>query len=151
MNDRKHIVSMRLTDDDRSAIQSIAKRLLVREADIYRFAVNQILARLERLLDTSCRGAELLPLFLELREELNYNLGFKKTQLYNIINNKELAPENQVSMADIELLILPHHVVRSRLMKIHQTAEKNIDTNAWLQLYFEQKYFANGGFEAVSD
>jgi len=150
MTDRKHIVSMRLTHDDRSAIQSIAKRLLVRESDIYRFAVNQLLARLERLLDSSCRGVELLPLFLELREELNYNLGFKKTQLYNIINNQELAPENQVPMADIELLILPHHVVRNRLMKIHQTTEKNIDTNDWLHLYFEQKYFSKGELEEVS-
>jgi len=149
MNDRKHIVSMRLTSDDRTAIQSIATRLLVREADIYRYAVNQLLTRLESLLDTSCRGIELLPLFLELREELNYNLGFKKAQLYNIINNKELSPENQVSMADIELLILPHHSVRNRLAKIHKVTEKNIDTDAWLKLYFKEKYFSDRDFEAL--
>jgi len=149
MNDRKHIVSMRLTSDDRTAIQSIATRLLVREADIYRYAVNQILARLESLLDTSCRGVELLPLFLELREELNYNLGFKKAQLYKIINHKELSPENQVPMADIELLILPHHSVRNRLTKIHKVTEKNIDTDAWLKLYFKEKYFGDRDFEAL--
>jgi len=146
MTDRKQIVSMRLTSDDRCNIQSIATRLLVRESDIYRFAVNQLLARLEKLLDSSCRGIDLLPLFLELREELNYNLRFKKAQLYKIINHKELDPENLVPMNDIELLILPHHAVRSRLAKLHQTAEKNIDTNAWLRLYFEKKYFPDGGF-----
>jgi len=146
MNDRKHIVSMRLTSDDRTAIQSIATRLLVREADIYRYAVNQLLTRLESLLDTSCRGIELLPFFLELREELNYNLGFKKTQLYSIINNKVLSPENKVPMEDIELLILPHHSVRNRLAKIHQVTEKNIDTDAWLKLYFKEKYFAGRDF-----
>jgi len=144
MTDRKQIVSMRLTGDDRNAIQSIATRLLVRESDIYRFAINQLLTRLEKLLDSSCRGIELLPLFLELREELNYNLGFKKSQLYKIINFKELDPENLVPMDDIELLILPHHVVRNRLAKLHQTTEQNIDTDAWLKLYFEQKYFPDG-------
>jgi len=141
MTDRKQIVSMRLTGDDRNAIQSIATRLLVRESDIYRFAINQLLTRLEKLLDSSCRGVELLPLFLELREELNYNLGFKKSQLYKIINFKELDPENLVPMDDIELLLLPHHAVRNRLGKLYKTTEKNIDTDIWLKLYFEQKYF----------
>jgi len=149
MNDRKHIVSMRLTTDDRTAIQSIASRLLVREADIYRYAVNQLLSRLESLLDSSCRGVELLPFFLELREELHYNLGFKKVQLHKVINHRELSPENQVPMTDIELLILPHHSLRNRLSKLHKVSEKNIDTNAWLKLYFKEKYFADRDFEAV--
>ncbi len=142
MTDRKHIVSLRLNNDDRRAIQSIASRLLVRESDMYRLAVSQLLARLETLLDSSCRGFELLPLFLELREELNYNLGFKKPQLYKIINYKELSPEKLVPMSDIELLILPHHAVRNRLAKLHQVEENNIDTDVWLKLYFEQKYFS---------
>ncbi len=145
MKDRKHIVSLRLTQDDRESIQSIATRLLVKESYIYRFAINQLLVRLEKLLDTSNRGIRLLPLFLDLREELNYNLGFKKTQLYNIINFKELSPENRVSMDDVELLILPNHAVRSRLAKIHPAPETNIDTDAWLKQYFEQKYLLGQG------
>jgi hypothetical protein len=141
MKDRKHIVSLRLTHDDRESIQLIASRLLVKESYIYRFAINQLLARLEKLLDTSNRGIRLLPLFLDLREELNYNLGFKKTQLYNIINFKVLSPENRVSMDDVELLILPNHAIRSRLAKIHPVPETNIGTEVWLKLYFEEKYF----------
>ncbi|MCF6205218.1 MAG: hypothetical protein L3J59_16400 [Methylococcaceae bacterium] len=140
MNQRKEIVSLRLTNDDRTAVQSIADRLLVRESDIYRFAVNQLVTRLQKLLDSSCRGIDLLPLFLELREDLNYNLGFKKNQLYNIINHKELAPERQVSMEDIELLILPHHLVRNRLKTLHDINDNNIDTDKWLRLYFKEKY-----------
>lgn len=107
------------------------------------------MSKLEKLSDTTCRGIELLPLFLELREELNYNLGFKKKQLFDIINHKELCPDKQVPMEDIELLLLPHHLLRTRLAKIQPSSEVNIDTDMWLKFYFQQKYFANEDFESV--
>lgn len=132
---------MRLEHGDRSSVQAIAARLYVRESDIYRFAVNQFLTRFEVLLDQNCGGKDLLPLFLELREELNHNLKFKKNQLYNIINSHETSPDKYVSMADIELLLLPQHIARQRLFKLHEPPARNIDTDSWLRRYFIEKYY----------
>ncbi|WP_157844871.1 hypothetical protein [Methylocucumis oryzae] len=39
MNELKQIISLRLVESDRAAVQAIAARLFVRESDIYRFAI----------------------------------------------------------------------------------------------------------------
>jgi len=143
MNERKKIISLRITDDDRTSIQSMASRLYIRESDIYRFAINQLLTRFDKLLDESCSGRDLLPLFLEYREELNHHMNLKKKQLHTIFNGQEPTPETYVSMADVELLLLPHHALRQRLSKIQPPPEDNIDTDTWLKKYFTAKYFTD--------
>ncbi|MGD0959779.1 MAG: hypothetical protein ABSB19_08235, partial [Methylomonas sp.] len=78
LDDKKHIVSMRLNNADRISMRTTAARLFVRESELYRFAVYHLLHRLHRLHDETCSGSDLLPLFLEFREELNFHLGLKK-------------------------------------------------------------------------
>ena len=147
--EKKQIVSMRLNNNDRNAIQTIASRLFVREAELYRFAVNNLLNRMHHLHNMDCTGSDLLPLFIEFREELNQNLGLKKQQLYKVINNGNAHPDKFVSMADIELLLLPLHQVRQRLLQTEAALifKKN-DINAWLESYFVEKY---GLVKAIDD
>ncbi len=139
--EKKKIVSMRLNNNDRNAIQAIASRLFVREAELYRFAVNNLLNRMHHLHDLDCTGSDLLPLFIEFREELNQNLGLKKLQLFKVINNGNAHPDKFVSMTDIELLLLPQHQVRQRLLQTKAALiYKQNDINAWLKSYFVAKY-----------
>lgn len=140
-SEKKHIVSMRLNNNDRLAIQLMASRLFVRESELYRFAVNNLLNRMHKLHDLDCTGTDLLPLFIEFREELNQNLGLKKQQLFNIVNNGIAHPDKFVAMSDIELLLLPQHLVRQRLLQIQNAvAFKQYDIGAWLESYFVEKY-----------
>ena len=139
--EKKKIVSMRLNNNDRNAIQAIASRLFVREAELYRFAVNNLLNRMHHLHDLDCTGSDLLPLFIEFREELNQNLGLKKLQLFKVINNGNAHPDKFVSMTDIELLLLPQHQVRQRLLQTEAALIfKQNNINAWLESYFVAKY-----------
>ncbi len=141
VGDKKHIVSMRLNNIDRNAIQTMASRLFVRESEIYRFAVNNLLNRLHKLHDLDCIGSDLLPMFIEFREELVHNLGLKKQQLFTIINSADVHPDKFVGMADIELLVLPQNLVRQRLLQLEDAlAIKQNDVNAWLKNYFIEKY-----------
>ncbi len=141
LNDKKHIVSMRLNNSDRIAVRSTAARLFVRESELYRFAVYHLLNRLHKLHDESCTGSDLLPLFLEFREELNIHLGLKKHQLFKIFNCKNTTPDKFVAMADIELLLLPHHAVRQRLQQTSDAAaQKQSATDVWLKSYLAEKY-----------
>jgi hypothetical protein len=147
-SDKKHIVSMRLNNNDRNAIQSMASRLFVRESELYRLAVNHLLTRLHKLRDTNCTGSDLLPVFIEFREELIQNLDLKKQQLFKIINNGNAHPDKFVTMADIELLLLPPYLVRQRLLQIEDAiAVKDTDINAWLVNYFVDKYGLNNAFK----
>jgi len=139
--EKKHIVSMRLNNNDRNAIQTMASRLFVRESELYRFAVNNLLNRMHQLHNLDCTGSDLLPLFIEFREELNQNLGLKKQQLFKIVNNGNAHPDKFVAMADIELLLLPQHLVRQRLLQIEDAlAFRQQDISAWLESYFVEKY-----------
>ena len=140
-NDKKHIVSMRLNNNDRNAIQNLASRLFVRESELYRLAVSHLLIRLQKLHDPDCSGSDLLPLFIEFREELIQNLGLKKQQLFKIVNNFNARPDKFVTMADLELLLLPPYLVRKRLLLLDDAlAAKQQDTNEWLVSYFIEKY-----------
>jgi len=132
---------MRLNNNDRMAIRAMASRLFVRESELYRFAVNNLLNCLHKLHDMDCMGSDLLPLFIEFRVDLIQNLGLKKQQLFNIINSGNMPSDKFVAMADIELLLLPQHLLRQRLLKMDDALEvKQDDINIWLKTYFAKKY-----------
>ncbi len=140
-NEKKHVVSIRLTNNDRGGIQNLSSRLFIREADLYRFAVNSLLDRMCLLNDDSKRGSDLLPLFINHRTEINQHLNLNKEQLYKIINAGNADPDKLVPMEDIELLFLPDKVLRRQLyQKTEALAFKNKDTDSWLHDYFIDKY-----------
>lgn len=144
LDDKKNIVSIRLNNSDRDAMRVTAARLLVRESEVYRFAVHHLLSRLQRLYDNSYVGSDLLPLFLEFRDELNTELGLKKHQLFEILNGRTVDPEKFVAMSDVELLLLPQHSVRQRLHQLSEAADyRHTDTALWLERYFYSKYLLN--------
>ena len=141
MNELKQIISLRLVDSDRAAVQAIASRLFVRESDIYRFAINYLINRFDCLFDDSCRGSDLLPALLEIRAEINHTLGLKRHQLEKIINGNNLHPDKYVAMADIELLLMPPHLLKQRLLKLDETARgQQTDVESWLKSYLTEKY-----------
>ncbi|WP_150049792.1 MULTISPECIES: hypothetical protein [Methylomonas] len=141
LDDRKNIVSIRLSNEDRIAVRSTAARLMVRESKLYRFAVHHLLERLHPLHDSNFSGSDLLMLFLEFKDELAEHLELKKHQLFKIFNGRITEPHKFVAMADIELLLIPDHAVRQRLASMPDAqAFKHTDTGIWLRDYFCAKY-----------
>ena len=61
---RKKAVSLRLSASDLTKIRRVAKRLDVRDSDVIRFAIKNLLVRLSPLTDPSLTGSALVPLFL---------------------------------------------------------------------------------------
>ncbi len=152
LDDKKNIVSIRLNNTDRDAVRVTAARLLVRESELYRFAVHHLLNRLNRLYDDRFTGSDLLPLFLEFRDELNAELGLKKYQLFEIFNSRTANPEKFVAMCDVELLLLPQHVVRQRLQLIDNASSyRHVDTSVWLKRYVFAKYQLSDNVYGVFD
>jgi hypothetical protein len=141
LDDVKQVVSIRLNNADRTAVRHTAARLFVRESKLYRFAIDHLLSKLHKLQDENCTGCDLLPIFLEFKEELHSHLGLKKHQLFKIMNGKNTAANKFVSMADIELLLMPEHGVRQRLQLTKDAADtKTADTAVWLADYLIRKY-----------
>jgi hypothetical protein len=134
------MISLRLVDADRAAVQAIASRLFVRESDIYRFAINYLLNRFNCLFDESCTGSDLLPAFIKIRSELSHTLGLKKHQLEKIINGNNLHPDKYVAMSDIELLVMPSHLLKQQLLKLGYVPKNNLSLDEWLEDYLVNKY-----------
>jgi hypothetical protein len=140
LNELKQIISLRLVDSDRAAVQAIASRLFVRESDIYRFAINYLLNRFSCLFDDTYTGSDLLPAMLEIRAEINHTLGLKRHQLEKIINGNNLNPDKYVAMCDIELLLMPQHLLKQRLVKLDESTRSQPDVETWLKDYLTEKY-----------
>ncbi len=140
MNELKQTISLRLNDSDHAAVQAIASRLLIREADVCRFAIHYVLHRFNSLFDDACTGSDLLPALLEIRAEINRTLGLKKYQLEKIINGNNLHPDKYVAMSDIELLLMSSPLLEQRLMTLDETARPPIDLELWLKMYLSEKY-----------
>jgi len=77
---------------------------------------------------------------LEIRAEINHTLGLKRHQLEKIINGNNLHPDKYVAMSDIELLLMPKHLLKQRLMKLDDTPRNNISVDEWLKDYLTEKY-----------
>jgi len=43
-------------------------------------------------------------------------------------------------MSDIELLLMPQHLLRQRLMVLDDTSRNHIGIESWLRLYLTEKY-----------
>ena len=134
------MISLRLEESDRAAVQAIASRLFVRESDVYRFAINYLLNRFGSFYDASCVGSDLLPTLIEIREELSHTLGLKKLQLDKIVNGNNLHPDKYVAMCDIELLLMPQHTLKQQLMKLYAEPRDKLNVEEWLKEYMMEKY-----------
>lgn len=143
MRDAKQMISVRIVESDRMAVQALATRLFVRESDIYRFAINHLFSRLDCLLDTNCSGYDLLLALVEIRNELHHTLGLKKHQLEKIVNNSSCSPEKYVAMSDIELLLMPPHLLKQYLIRLHAMPIDKHDLDSWLKEYLTNKYLAS--------
>ncbi|PPD33546.1 MAG: hypothetical protein CTY19_07280 [Methylomonas sp.] len=140
-NDKKNIVSIRLGNSDRVTVRTLAARLYVRESKLYRFAIHHLINRLHKLNDDNYCGKDLLLLFLDFKEELATHLELKKHQLFKILNGRTTEADKFVAMSDIELLLMPEHIVRQRLQLMTDAIKyKHADTTEWLRNYFTDKY-----------
>jgi hypothetical protein len=102
---RKKAVSLRLSASDLTKIRRVAKRLDVRDSDVIRFAIKNLLVRLSPLTDPTLAGSALVPLFLEAGSELTNGLELDAEQLDRIINDG--APEGErVSMDDLHMIAM---------------------------------------------
>lgn len=140
MKDAKQMISVRIVESDRKAVQALAVRLFVRESDIYRFAINHLFSRLDCLLSSSYAGSDLLLALVEIRNELHHTLGLKKNTLEKIINTGNNQPEKYVAMSDIELLLMPPHLLKQKLITLYALPKDKNNIDLWLKEYFSAKY-----------
>ena len=104
MKNRKSAVSVRMGVTDLSKVKAIAKRLGVRDSDVFRYAVKNSLAQLAPLVDPGIHGRHLLPVFVEAGPTLLRYFELDAARLADIVNSGVVDPETLVAPEDLTLL-----------------------------------------------
>src|SRR5215471_1905924 len=99
-------------------IKAIAKRLGVRDSDVFRYAVKRSLSQLAPLVDPSVRGRHLLPVFVEAGPALLRYFELDAARLVEVINSGVDKPELLVAPEDLTLLSMAGSQDSYALMKL---------------------------------
>jgi hypothetical protein len=102
---RKKAVSIRLAGGDVRQIKTIAARLGARDSDVVRFALKMLLNRIAPIGDVDVRGRRLVPVFLELGDEMIRHFELDAARLKTIINDGA-SPDMRMEESDIALLAM---------------------------------------------
>jgi hypothetical protein len=142
---RKQAVSIRMNVADVRKVKKLASRLGVRDSDVIRFAVKNMLARLGPLYDGEVHGRNLVPVFVESGAELLRFFDIDATRLEAIINNGVDA-ERRVDRDDIALLALtgsqePYAALKlSELDRTERRRQTTAELSESLRQYLYAKY-----------
>jgi len=137
IRENKQLVSMRLESSQLDQVQALASRLCIRESDLYQLAVSFTLNKLQCLTDERYSGRDLLPLLLDIREDMNKSLKISKYILFKIVNTP---PNKFVEMTDIELLLTPKKDIKAYLQRLGEVTAEDEDSEDCLRRYILNKY-----------
>jgi hypothetical protein len=104
VKNRKSAVSVRIGSADVRNLKAIAKRLGVRDSDVFRYAVKSSLEQLGPLVDPTIQGRHLLPVFVEAGPRLLRYFDLDAARLVEIVNSGVKDPETIVAPEDLSLL-----------------------------------------------
>jgi len=142
---RKQAVSIRMNAADVRKVKKLASRLGVRDSDVIRFAVKNMLARLGPLYDPEVHGRNLVPVFVESGAELLRFFDIDASKLESIINNG-VDNERRVERDDIALLALtgsqePYAALKlSELDRSERRRQSTAELSESLRQYLYAKY-----------
>ena len=141
---RKQIISLRMNNADLRKIKDLAKRLKVRESDVFRFAIRSTLHKLAPLHDIEVRGRDLISVLIEYGPELTRYFELDTSQLESLVNGDLEETDNRVDRADIELLAMAGMQEKFVYMKLkelsHNGAGESHGLTAMLKQYLYEKY-----------
>lgn len=145
-------VSVRLSESDHRKMKDIARRLGVKESDLFRFIIKNSLSRLLPFQDDGIKGADLIPALMDCGQELARYLELDSGQLEQIVNDGVQDADKKVDKADLDILVLAAESDHCALVKLsaltHQTIEKE-NLLAVMKEYLSSKYLH--AFKLIED
>jgi hypothetical protein len=142
---RKQAVSIRMNGTDVRKVKKLASRLGVRDSDVIRFAVKNMLASLGPLYDPEVHGRNLVPVFVESGAQLLRFFDIDAAKLDAIINHG-VEVDRRVDRDDIALLALtgtqePYAALKlSELDRTERRRQTQAELSESLRQYLYAKY-----------
>lgn len=143
MDNRKQVVSVRLRAADLAKVKEIARRVRVRESDVYRFALRSTLDRLAPVYDPDMRGNQLLPIFIDLCLELASYFELDTERLDALINGDLDDGARRLDRDDIRLLSMLGTSEQYAYVKFRELSNQPVETTGLPSMvmdYLREKY-----------
>lgn len=147
-------ISVRLTFMDIQRIKELSTRLGIRESDLFRFSVKNILEKLVLLNDKNVKGADLIPIWLECGDFLMENFELDTAKLNEIFNANVVQPEQRIDMEDIELMAMSKLNPIYMIKKLTSICKRQIEpssANDIFREYLYNKYIIGSRYQYAPD
>jgi hypothetical protein len=151
LENKKQNVSIRMNVSDLRKIKDIARRLNVRESDVFRYAIKSSLAKLAPLHDWEVTGSDLLPVFIECGTEIANYFDLDVAQLDSLINGNGEDAEKCVDRDDLDLLVMlaRHEQYVFQKLKASVDNPENSGALSLLKRHLYEKYVAGNRAEKI--
>jgi hypothetical protein len=141
----KRSISVRIKTSDFGRIKAIARRLKVREPDVFRFALKVGLTSVAPLYHSKSSKEDLLAMFAVRGAEIVEYFQLSARRLGQILNpESQSTTEPWIDTADLELIAMSHLPAYMLVPRLQELAERSIDADnvyAELRRYLTDKYF----------
>lgn len=159
MKNRMSAVSVRMGMSDVSKLKAIARRLGVRDSDVFRYAVKNSISELGPLVDPTIQGRHLLPMFVEAGPTLLRYFELDAARLAEIVNSGVHDPQLLVDPQDLNLLSMSGVQESYALVKLSELLdsaatlppEKDGLVNVLREYLYEKYVFRSGRRLAVGE
>ena len=139
----KRSISVRINTSDYGRIKAIARRLKIREPEVFRFVLRAGLADIAPLSHTRSSIEDLLSMFATRGRELIEHFKLNARRLNQILNGEDSAVGARIDQADLELLAmsnLPDYMLVLRLQELTGRSVEPAHVHTELCRYLTQKY-----------
>lgn len=133
-------ISVRLTFVDIQRMKELSTRLGIRESDLFRFSVRNVLEKLVLLNDKNVKGADLIPIWLECGDFLMDHFDLDIGKLNEIFNLNVTDPNQRIDMEDIELMAMSKLNPIYMIKKLSSLCKKQIDPSRASEAFREYLY-----------
>ncbi len=151
--DQKRNVSVRLSVSDIKKAKEIAQRLGVKESELIRYSIKNMLIKLMPLSDEKMSGADLIPTWLECGNDLLGHFDIDVDRLEEMFNQESASNEDRIDSLDLHLMILSNFNKNYAVKKLSEICGKQVgtnDANRVLQNYLYDKYVLGKNCECDS-
>ena len=142
-------ISVRLTFLDIQNVKELSSRLKIRESDLFRLSIKNILAKLVPLNDKNLKGADLIPIWLECGDFLMDNFDLDAKKLDDIFNQDVAQADKRIDIEDIEMMAMSKLNPIYLIKKLSALCGKSIDpmkTNEIFKNYLYNKYIVGNKY-----
>ena len=149
---KKQHVSVRLAETDHRKMKEIARRLGVKESDLFRYIVKNSLSKLLPFQDQQIRGIDLIPTLLDCGQDLARYFDLDSEQLDQIVNGGVEEGSRKIEKGDLDILAMAgtsDHYARVKLAALCEEPLADDDLIGALKQYLTHKYQNTCNFLSV--